>query len=127
MSLPEPPEPPRARRDRSRTALGRWGERRAEAHYRRLGYQVLDRNWRCPLGEIDLVTRLGDTVVFCEVKTRRDAAHGVPAEAVNRPKQLRVRRLAAAWLAQHDLRRVEVRFDVVAITGVSVDVIEGAF
>jgi putative endonuclease len=108
-------------------ARGRWGERRAAAHYQRLGYHVLDRNWRCPHGEIDLVVRRGDTVVFCEVKTRRTAAYGGPAEAVDHRKQVRIRRLAAAWLHAHEIRRVEVRFDVVAITGVDLDVIEAAF
>jgi putative endonuclease len=123
--------PHRASGDRGRSlanqARGRWGERRAATHYQRLGYRVLDRNWRCRDGEIDLVLRRGDTIVFCEVKTRRTAHYGGPAEAVDHRKQTRIRRLAAAWLHAHEVHRVEVRFDVVAITGVDVDVIEAAF
>jgi putative endonuclease len=108
-------------------ARGRWGERRAATHYQRQGYCVLDRNWRCRHGEIDLVLRRDDTIVFCEVKTRRTTRYGGPAEAVDHRKQMRIRRLAAAWLQVHQVRRVEVRFDVVAITGVDVEVIEAAF
>jgi putative endonuclease len=108
-------------------ARGRWGERRAATHYQRLGYRVLDRNWRCRHGEIDLVLGRDDTVVFCEVKTRRTADYGGPAEAVDHRKQMRIRRLAASWLHAHGVRRVEVRFDVVAITGIDVEVIEAAF
>jgi putative endonuclease len=114
-------------KDLSNRARGQWGEDRAAAHYRRLGYAVVDRNWRCPHGEIDLVVRIGDIVVFCEVKARRTGSFGGPVAAVDHRKQTRVRRTAAAWLAVHDLRRVDVRFDVVAITGVAVEVYEGAF
>ena len=113
--------------DLSNRARGRWGEDRAATHYRRLGYDIVDRNWRCEYGELDLVVRHGDTVVFCEVKARRSDSFGGPEAAVGRRKQLRVRRTAAAWLAAHDVRRVDVRFDVVAITGVTVAVYEAAF
>ena len=120
---PNPPE-----RDLSRQARGRWGERLAASHYRRRGYEVVDRNWRCPTGEIDLVVRAGNTVVFCEVKARRSTAYGGAVAAVDHRKQLRLRRLAAAAaLAAHDVRGVEIRFDVVAIDGVEVTVIEAAF
>lgn len=122
MPATEPERP-----DLSNLARGRWGEDRAATHYRRAGYELVDRNWRCRFGEVDLILRRGDTVVFCEVKTRRSAAFGAPAEAVDARKQVRIRRLAAAWLAAHDVRRVDVRFDVVAITGVRVEVVEGAF
>jgi len=66
-------------------------------------------------------------VVICEVKTRRTAAFGVPAEAVTPAKQARIRRLAARWLAESDVRAREVRFDVVAILAGEVEVIEAAF
>ncbi len=108
--------------------LGRFGEDLAATWYRRRGYQVLDRNWRTSSGEIDLVVRRGRLVVIAEVKTRRTDAFGVPALAVGPAKQQRLRRLAASWLAERRIRgRVDIRFDVVAITGDSVDVYEGAF
>jgi putative endonuclease len=76
---------------------------------------VLDRNWRCEHGEIDLVALDGDCLVVCEVKTRRSTAFGEPVEAVTWRKAARLRRLASAWLADHDLRPVAVRIDVVGI------------
>jgi len=109
-------------------ALGQAGEELAAQWYRARGYQVVDRNWRATIGEIDLVVRKGRLVVIAEVKTRRTDAFGVPALAVGPTKQQRLRRLAAAWLAAHRIRRrVDVRFDVVAITGTCVDVYENAF
>jgi putative endonuclease len=76
---------------------------------------VLDRNWRCEHGEIDLVVLDGDCLVVCEVKTRRSVAFGEPVEAVTRRKAARLRRLASAWLAAHDARPNGVRIDVVGI------------
>lgn len=95
-------------------ALGRLGEDEAARHLTRLGFDVVDRNYRCSLGEIDLVLARGNLVVFCEVKTRATDAWGLPAEAVNARKQLRIRRLAGRWLATHR-RRGDVRFDVVSV------------
>ena len=95
--------------------------------YRERGYDVLARNWRCREGEIDLVAGCPGTVVFCEVKARSSDAFGLPAEAVGRAKQARLRRLAARWLAESGPRAQEVRFDVAAVLGGRVDVIEGAF
>jgi len=108
--------------------LGRVGEDLAAAWYRARGYRVVERNWRAPIGEIDLVVRKGRVVVIAEVKTRRTDAFGVPALAVDVAKQQRLRRLAAAWLAASRVRRrVDVRFDVVSVTGDRVDVYENAF
>jgi putative endonuclease len=111
----------------SNAARGAWGERLAATHYRRRGYDVVDRNWRSASGELDLVLRLGRTYVFSEVKTRRNDAFGPAAGAVDVSKQHRIRRLAFEWLQENDVRGVDIRFDVVAITGVEVDVIENAF
>jgi len=113
--------------DLSRRARGRWGEDRAASHYRRLGYTVLDRNWRSPSGELDLVVERDGIVVFSEVKTRRDDRYGPAAAAVGPSKQRRIRLLAVEWLGAHRRPRDGIRFDVVAITGVRVDVIESAF
>jgi putative endonuclease len=106
---------------------GRWGETLAERWYVSRGYDVLARNWRCAIGEIDLVVRDADGIVIVEVKTRRDDRFGSPALAVDARKQARLRRLAVAWLAEQSWPRCAVRFDVVAITGTTVDVIEAAF
>ncbi len=106
---------------------GRWGEDLAARWYTDRGYTVVARNWRCPSGEIDLVARRGPVVVVIEVKARRTEAFGPAASAVGQPKQQRLRRLAAEWLATSGIRGVEVRFDVVAVTGSEIDVIEAAF
>ena len=91
------------------------------------GFEVLDRNWRCAQGEIDLVLHRHGTVVFCEVKTRSSNRFGSPFEAVGRDKQRRLRRLAALWLAGRPASYPAVRFDVAAVTGARVQVVEGAF
>jgi putative endonuclease len=106
---------------------GRRGEDLAAAWYRRRGYDIVARNWRCPIGEIDLVVRRGRRVVVVEVKTRRSDAYGPAAAAVGAVKQRRLRALAAAWLAATHTSGVEVRFDVVAITADRIEVIAGAF
>jgi putative endonuclease len=100
--------------ERTRT-LGAYGEAYAARHLVDRGMVLLDRNWRCELGEIDLVLRDGDVLVFCEVKTRRSVAYGTPLEAVTERKAARLRRLAARWLAAHRLRPGEVRLDVVGV------------
>ena len=109
-------------------AFGQHGEALAADWYRRHGYSIVERNWRCALGEIDLIVRRRRLLVVAEVKARKSDAFGVPALAVTRAKQQRLRRLAAAWLAEHRVgRRLSLRFDVVAITGDQVDVYENAF
>lgn len=111
----------------SRQARGRFGEDAAARWYTERGYSVLARNWRTPGGELDLVVGRGRLVVFCEVKARSSTAYGSPAEAVTPAKQLRLRRLAAAWLATTVGPPVEVRFDVASVLGTRIEVIEGAF
>jgi putative endonuclease len=99
----------------ARQAVGAYGERVAERHLVADGLVVIARNWRCRTGEIDLILRDGDDLVFCEVKTRRGDRYGTPAEAVVPAKARRLRRLAAQWLAQSPLHPREVRFDVVSV------------
>jgi putative endonuclease len=97
------------------------GERAAQAWYRAAGYTVVATNWRCPLGELDLVVVRGTMLIVCEVKARRGSGSGPgagPFEAVTSAKQARVRRLAEAFLManrtlEHMVR--DVRFDVASV------------
>jgi putative endonuclease len=107
--------------------LGASGEAAVAAWYEANGYDVLARNWRCRDGELDLVVRRGATIAFCEVKTRRTAAYGVPAEAVTATKQRRLRRLAAQWLSAATVRPAEIRFDVAGVLDGEIEVLEAAF
>lgn len=88
---------------------------------------MLDRNWRCADGELDLVAAVGRTVVFVEVKARASDAYGSASSAVDERKQRRLHVLAARWFDSHPDRRGEARFDVVAITGTRVEVLVAAF
>ncbi len=103
--------------DQRNRARGQWGEQLAARFYERSGCRVIDRNWRSATGELDLVVLDGDTYVFSEVKARRTDRYGPPAAAVGVDKQRRIRQLGIEWLRAHELGHVEVRFDVVAITG----------
>ena len=98
-----------------RAALGSYGERVAVRALTEAGLQVLDRNWRCRDGELDVVARDGDALVFCEVKTRRGTGFGHPVEAVTPVKQRRLRLLAQRWLSAHDEHAPDLRFDVVGV------------
>jgi putative endonuclease len=94
---------------------GRIGEDAAERWYAGRGYRLLARNWRCRLGELDLVVARGDTVVVCEVKARRGASYGGGWEAVHARKRAKLRSLAQAFLLSRDLRPRSVRFDVASV------------
>ncbi len=111
----------------ARLALGAAGEEQAAAWYEEHGYHVVHRNWRCRDGELDLVVRRGRELVFVEVKTRRTDRFGIPAEAVTRTKQRRLRTLAGRYLAATGERAGSLRFDVVSILAGQVEVIEAAF
>jgi putative endonuclease len=113
--------------DLSNRARGQWGEELAAAHYRRLGHELIDRNWRTTTGELDLVLRDGATYVFSEVKARRTADFGPASAAVTIAKQRRIRQLAVEWLRAHDVTARSIRFDVVAITGTDLELITDAF
>ena len=111
-----------------RLELGRRGESAAAEWYRSNGYQLLDRNWRIATGELDIVARRRQVIVFCEVKTRTSHAFGRGADAVGREKQRRVRALAVEWLAQSHDRYDTIRFDVADVDGAgNVAMIEGCF
>jgi putative endonuclease len=100
---------------RQRLAMGGYGEASAARYLAGQGMVVLDRNWRCELGELDLVLRDGRVLVFCEVKTRATAAFGSPLEAVTATKVARLRRLAARWMRDSGVAAEEVRIDLVGI------------
>lgn len=99
--------------------LGRAGEERAARHLEARGYDVLDRNWRCRDGEIDIVAIQGKDLVVVEVKTRRGLGFGHPFEAVDDRKRARLWRLAAIWAAAHPevARGRALRVDAVALIG----------
>jgi len=96
-------------------ALGQYGESLAARHLISQGMVVLDRNWRCESGEIDLVLRDGAVLVICEVKTRSSRDFGTPQEAVTGRKLARLRRLGARWLDAHGVHPRDVRIDLVAV------------
>ncbi len=110
-----------------RQALGARGEQLAARWYESNGYAVLDRNWRCRTGELDIVARSGSTIVFIEVKTRYSDAYGSPAAAVTVAKQRRIRALAIEWLRANAVHGTDVRFDVACVIGNRVEVLEAAF
>ena len=114
-----------------RLANARAGEEAAEARYRARGYRVVARNWRCRLGELDLVAERRGLLVFCEVKARSPGSFGSGFEAVTRRKQAKLRALAEAFLGATQVRPQGVRFDVasVSIRGgrADVQVFEDAF
>ncbi len=111
----------------SRRELGKAGEDLALSHLLSLGYTLLERNYRGRRGEIDLVLRDGETVVFVEVKRRTSGAFGLPEEAVDGRKQRRIAAVAAGYLARHGLADRPCRFDVVAVQGGEVRHLIGAF
>ncbi|MCU1524363.1 MAG: YraN family protein [Microbacteriaceae bacterium] len=95
--------------------LGRRGEDVAAAALTSAGYLIVDRNWRCPQGEIDIVAVDGDETVFVEVKTRSSLAFGHPLEAITALKLSRLRRLAAVWCEAHPGNHDRIRIDAIAI------------
>lgn len=102
-----------------RQRIGKLGEEEAVRRYEQAGLSVLALNWRCRNGEIDMIAKEGDTIVFVEVRTRSAASgkrFGTAAESVDARKQLKIRSVAQTYLRQHQLQHCRIRFDVVAIT-----------
>ena len=97
----------------ARATLGARGERAALDLYCRRGFTLVARNWRCSIGEVDLVVRRRDMLVFCEVKTRTGARHGGGFDAVDARKRRKLRALAEVFLLTHGTGASSVRFDVV--------------
>jgi putative endonuclease len=107
--------------------LGAQAEARAAEYLQRKGYRVVDRNWTCRGGEIDLVCSDGDTLVFVEVRSRASTSHGTPLETVVDGKRRRLIRAAEIYLHMKDLQDRACRFDVVALVGDDIEHIEDAF
>jgi putative endonuclease len=100
---------------RAKDALGAYGERLAVRRLEADGLRILQTNWRCREGEIDIVAADGDVLVVCEVKTRSSREFGDPAEAVVGIKAARLRRLALRWLQENGSGWADIRFDVVTV------------
>lgn len=100
---------------RAQQALGQYGEQLAAEHLVRRGLTILERNWRCSTGELDIIARDGACLVVVEVKTRRGHAFGTPLDAVGPRKVRRLRELALRWLDEQHLHAPEIRFDVIGI------------
>ena len=96
-------------------SLGKDGEEAAISFLKEKGYQILEKNYRCRFGEIDIIAKDKEEIVFVEVKTRSSLIFGLPQEAVSYSKQLRLTRLALAYFSHHKLKDVPCRFDVVSI------------
>lgn len=101
---------------RDRLDTGRLGEEMAVREMRRLGYKKIVRNYRCPLGEMDLVARDGDTLVFVEIKTRRRGPVGYAKEAVDARKREQLSKVALCYMKENDCTGAKARFDVVAVS-----------
>jgi putative endonuclease len=95
--------------------LGRLGEQLAAEYLQQAGIRILDRNWRCAEGELDIVAAERRVLVACEVKTRSGLGFGSPLEAISRRKQARLRRLAISWIRAHGVLFDEVRIDVIGL------------
>lgn len=100
---------------RERLDLGRFGEELALKEIKRLGYTVITKNYRCPLGEIDLVARDGDCLVFIEIKTRKGTSTGYAKEAVDQRKMRQISKAALAYMKANNCMDSRARFDVIAI------------
>jgi len=113
-------------------AFGKKGEGLAEKHLRGLGYKIIERNYRTSVGEIDLVASDGDTLVFVEVKSRRDDSFGRPELSVNYRKQGQIKKAALAYIMRKKKHNTPCRFDVVGVyegggSGPVVELIKDAF
>ena len=116
---------------REKKELGKRGEELACRFLRKNGYKILERNYVCKMGEMDIIAQEKDTLVFVEVKTRESTAFGPPQLAVNPTKQMQLSKVALSFLKEKKREDVKARFDVVAIvvrpTGEEIELIRDAF
>ena len=107
---------------------GNQGEAKACDYLRKQGYHIIKQNYRCKVGEVDIVAKEGDYLVFVEVKYRKNASHGMPQESVTFAKQKKISAAAGYYLMSHNVREnVSVRFDVVSVLGDEITLIKNAF
>jgi len=99
----------------NRKELGNFGEKKAAEILETKGYKILTRNYKCKMGELDIIARKGYTIVFVEVKTRSNLKYGIPAEAVNNQKRVHMHRTATYYMTTNRITNVNVRFDVIEI------------
>jgi putative endonuclease len=95
--------------------LGKYGEDIAASYLQDRGYSILERNWRCEIGEIDLIAKYKESLVFVEVKTRSGQGFGHPFEAITKSKVARMRQLAAQWTNTHEIIGLSLRLDAIAV------------
>ncbi len=95
--------------------LGTIGERLAMEYLKAQGYKILEKNYRCSVGEVDIIAQDQDTIVFVEVKTRRNTFIAAPYESVGKHKQKKILEVAQCYLEEKDLVNHEIRFDVLSI------------
>ncbi len=111
----------------NKRSLGTAYEKKAGAYLESEGYEILEYNFRYRRGEIDIIAKDGEYLVFCEVKYRKDSLAGHPAEAVDVAKQRRISQCALYYITTHNLVDVACRFDVVSIEGEEICLIQNAF
>ncbi|WP_328992511.1 YraN family protein [Kribbella sp. NBC_01245] len=99
----------------TKNAVGQYGEDLAASYLVGQGFSILERNWRCDLGEVDIVAREGSCLVICEVKTRRGLGYGNPLETITYRKLARLRQLAGRWLQEHEVHPEQIRIDVIGV------------
>ncbi len=114
-------------REINRRGIGTEYEQKAGEYLKKQGYEILEYNFRCQTGEIDIIARDGEYLVFCEVKYRTDLRSGYPAEAVDQRKQRVLSKCALYYLTRHGLMDQACRFDVVSFEGDTVTVYPNAF
>ena len=107
--------------------LGKIGEDKATEYLKKSGFKILDKNYKTHVGEIDIIAKDGEIIVFIEVKTRTTENYGAPAEAVNKQKQEKYFKVASEYLVKNNLIDFECRFDVIEILDGKINHVKDAF
>jgi putative endonuclease len=115
----------------AKNVLAREGEDAVASYLQERGFRILDRNWRCPEGQLDIVAAERDSLVVCEVKTRSGTRYGTPLEAMSQSRKNRLRQMAVQWLTAHGMRFDQIRIDIVGLLregtgGFTIEHIRGA-